>query len=86
MTVERRIVVGIADIKLVHLKCKCGTERVFLTDALMGVEGRCSNSDCKQPWTTDDAARLKRYLEDFHRLRVQPFPSLEIGFEFTDPA
>jgi hypothetical protein len=88
MTIERRIIAGITDIKTVRLKCKCGTEQVFLVDALMGVGGRCSNTSCSQPWTTADAESLKRYFEAFYTLRTTILKSspFEICFEFPDPA
>ncbi|MGB0115877.1 MAG: hypothetical protein WBP73_03660 [Terriglobales bacterium] len=81
VTIERRIVAGIADIKAVRLKCKCGTEQVVLAEALMGAATRCSNANCTH-WQTRDTEKLKKYLEFFNDWRTSSLP-FETCFEFA---
>jgi hypothetical protein len=88
MTVERRIVAGIGDIKTVRLKCTtCGAVRVLPVNALMGVGVKCGNTSCAQTCSTADADNLKHYLEAFHNLRTaQSSAPFELSFEFEDAA
>jgi|SRR5712691_11411305 len=100
MTSERRIIVSLADIKLISYECKkCGARVSFSPDAVLGATELCFQ--CKHPWQSayDDVPmptpaysvqsptrKLSRAIASMRNPDVAGPLGFRILFEFEEPS
>lgn len=68
MTVERRIVAALADIKAIELECHACKRRIAMPPALFTqIPTRCGGSNCGAQWRPEKHTHTDTGADDFNR-------------------
>lgn len=93
MTIERKIVVGLDDIKAITLECECGARMTFTPELFRAIPANCSN--CPKQWSKFDrldtapgipaATWFLTSLRDIRTLLREKSLPFKILLEFNEP-
>lgn len=89
MTYERRIAVGLDDIKAIIFECKKCKSRLSLTpDSVGEIPFQCPRIECKHPWRFADAGYSDSVRSPFSNfvsglVGIRKLIATEPGFGFT---